>query len=136
MCKTLIVEDSASFRETLRGLLSSRFPYMVFEEAGGGEEALIKLNGFLPDFVFTDIRLPGGNGLELTKKIKTWYSRPIVIILTANDIPEYRQAAKENGANHFFSKDSSSAEEIWAVMESSISHLRLRARAEIPDSCR
>ena len=136
MCKTLIVEDSASFRETLRGLLSSRFPYMVFEEAEGGEEALNKLNGFLPDFVFMDVQLPGENGLELTKKIKAWDSRPIVIILTAHDIPEYRQAAKENGANHFLSKNSSSAEEIWAVVDSSISHLRLRGRAEIPDSCR
>jgi CheY-like chemotaxis protein len=110
---------------------------MVFEEAGGGEEALNKFNGFLPDFVFMDVRLPGENGLELTKKIKTWYSRPIVIILTSYDIPEYRQAAKENGANHFLSKDSSSAEEIWAVVDSSLSHLRLRGRPEILDNgCR
>ncbi len=120
MYKTLIVEDSATFRETLRSLLSSRFPHMDFEEAGDGREALNRLKDFLPDFVFMDIRLPGENGLELTKKIKACYSRPIVIILTAHDIPEYRQAAKESGANYFLTKDSSSTEEIWAVIEASL----------------
>ena len=125
MCKTLIVEDNTGFRDTLKNLLRSRFPHMVFEETAGGEEVLQKVNAFLPNFVFMDIKLPGENGLKLTKKIKCVYPSAIVIILTAHDLPEYRQAAKEIGANHFFSKDSSSAEEIWAVMESSLSNLRL-----------
>jgi DNA-binding NarL/FixJ family response regulator len=135
MCKTLIVEDNAGFRETLRDLLSSRFPDMLFEESEGGKEVMDKISIFSPDFVFVDIKLKGENGLELTKKIKATYSRAIVIILTAHDLPEYRQAAKENGANHFLSKDSSTAGEIWAVMESCLSHLRLRRHPEIPDNC-
>ena len=120
MCKTLIVEDNAGFRATLRDLLSSRFPDMLFEESEGGEEAMERISDFSPDFVFVDIKLKGENGLELTKKIKATHSRAVVIILTAHDLPEYRQAAKENGANHFLSKDSSTAEEIWAVMDSSL----------------
>jgi len=53
-----------------------------------------------------DLRLPGENGLELTKKIKAQYPDIIVVIVTNYDVPEYRKAAFESRADHFISKDS------------------------------
>ena len=53
-----------------------------------------------------DIRLPGENGLELTKKIKMSYPDIIIVILTSYDLPEYRQAARESKADYFVTKDS------------------------------
>jgi DNA-binding NarL/FixJ family response regulator len=53
-----------------------------------------------------DLRLPGENGLELTKKIKAQYPGIIIVILTNYDLPEYREAAYQCGADHFVSKDS------------------------------
>jgi CheY-like chemotaxis protein len=73
MCKILIVEDSETFRKTLRGILYSRFPFFAFDEARDGKEALKKINSFRPDLIFMDIKLPGESGLELTKKIKESY---------------------------------------------------------------
>ena len=70
-----------------------------------------------------DIRLQGENGLELTKKIKARYSEIVVVILTSYDLPEYRQASEVCGASQFFSKDSSSREEILAVVESIVSQM-------------
>jgi CheY-like chemotaxis protein len=124
MCRTLIVEDNDTYRQTLRGLLDSRFTSMAFEEAKDGNEALKKIKDFLPDLVFMDIKLHEESGLELTKKIRGSFPNIIVVILTSYDLPEYREAAKLCGANHFVSKVSSTAEEILALVESILSDLK------------
>jgi DNA-binding NarL/FixJ family response regulator len=54
-----------------------------------------------------DIRLPGENGLELTKKIKRNNPGIITVILTSYDLLEYRQAARESMADYFVPKGSS-----------------------------
>jgi DNA-binding NarL/FixJ family response regulator len=125
MLKTLIVEDNVPFRQSLKEILCERFPAMVAEEAGDGKEALQKVDAFLPHLVFMDIKLPDENGLEVTKKIKDRHSEIIVIILTSYDLPEYRQAADEYGADHFLAKGSSSREEIVVLVESISSKLNL-----------
>lgn len=125
MVKTLIVEDNASFRQSLKEILCKRFPFMVVAEAADGKEALQKVDAFLPDLIFMDIKLPGENGLELTKKIRTYYPKIIIIILTSYDLPEYREAAYQYGANYFVSKSSSTREEILALVESILSDLGL-----------
>lgn len=121
MCKILIVEDSDTFRETLRGILYSRFPFLAFDEARDGKEALKKVNSFHPDLIFMDIKLPGESGLELTKKIKESYSKIIIIILTNYDLPEYREAARRNGADHFIVKGSSTTGEIFDLVQAVVS---------------
>ena len=121
MYKTLIVEDNDNFRQTLRSLLDSRFPSMTFEEARDGSEALEKVSAFDPDLIFMDIKLPGESGLELTKRIRHSNSKVKIIILTSYDLPEYREVAREGGANHFVSKGSSKAEEILALVETILS---------------
>lgn len=118
MLKILIVEDNATFRQTIISLLKFRFPTLVFEEATNGEEALRKVRDFVPDLLFMDISLPGESGLSLLKQIKDAFPETITIILTSYDFPEYRQVAKQNGASHFLSKSSTSAEEIMELVDS------------------
>lgn len=118
MFRTLIVEDSSVFRRTLKEVLCSRFPLMVVDEAADGSEALQRIEKLPPHLIFMDIKLPGENGLELTKKIKEAYSKIVIIILTNYDIPEYRQAAFQYGANHFVTKDSSIRDELLSLVES------------------
>lgn len=121
MYKILIVEDNDHFRQTLRSLLDARFPSIRFEEARDGREALEKVSVFDPDLIFMDIKLPGQSGLELTKRIRHSNAQVKIIILTSYDLPEYRQAAKVGGANHFISKGSSKTEEILALVETILS---------------
>ena len=118
MFKTLLVEDNAPFRQSLKKMLRERFLKMVVEEAEDGEEALEKVESSLPHLVFMDIKLPSANGLEITRKIKERHSTIHVIILTSYDFPEYREAAVQYGADHFLSKESSSREDILALVES------------------
>jgi DNA-binding NarL/FixJ family response regulator len=110
MVTTLIVEDSAPFRQSLKRVLGARFPSMKLEEAGSGEQALKKVRALCPDLIFMDIELPGKNGLEVTKRIKADHPGMTIIILTHYDLPEYREAARQSGADHFLSKDTSTAD--------------------------
>ena len=117
MYKTLIVEDNDNFRQTLRSLLDSRFPSMTIEEAGEGREALEKVHDFDPDIIFMDIKLPGENGLILTRQIRKSNPDVKIIILTSHNLPEYREAARAGGADHFLTKSSSKANEIFALID-------------------
>ncbi len=119
--KTLIVEDSVSFRQLLKETLLSRFPMMEVLEAGDGGEALKRVKAFSPDLVIVDIQLPGGNGLDLTKTLKAENPNLKVIVLTMHDTPEYREAAYQSQANCFISKGSSTKEEILALVKSVLS---------------
>lgn len=106
MARTLIVDDIAVFRETFKLALCNRFPDMVLAEAVDDKEVFEKLNSFRPDLIFMDIRLPGKSGLELTQLIKQKHPEVTVIILTDYDLPEYREAALQGGADDFIPKGS------------------------------
>jgi CheY-like chemotaxis protein len=70
MLRVLLVEDNVTYREVFRDNLCEHFPSVVIEEAATGEEALQKVTETPPHLIFMDIRLPGVNGLQLTRKIK------------------------------------------------------------------
>ena len=118
MFQMLIVDDNAPFRQSLREMLREQFSAMGVEEAEDGENALDKIKTLSPHLVFMDIKLPGLNGLEVTREIKARHPGIRVIILTSYDLPEYREAAENYGADYFLSKGSSSREEIIALVDS------------------
>ena len=115
--KVLIVEDSTLFRQLLKETLHERFPSIEIREAVDGEEALLQVETIRPNLIFMDIRLPGENGLELSRKIRTRYPNIIIIILTGYDLPEYQEFSRRH-ADYFFSKDSSTTENILTLVES------------------
>ena len=118
MLRVLIVEDTQVHREIIRAELRGRFPQLVIEEASTGEEALKKINVFPPQLIFVDIGLPDANGLQLTQKIKADFPNSKIAILTVYDLPEYRQAAIQHGADHFFVKDSVKWDEVVTFIKS------------------
>jgi CheY-like chemotaxis protein len=120
MVSALLVEDNETFRKTLKSLLASRFPSMTLHEAEDGEEALLKVQELAPSLIFMDIKLPGQNGLQVTRKIRDSGCQATIIILTSYDIPEYRESAVESGADHFLAKNSSKAEDILNLVQSSL----------------
>ncbi|SPF46703.1 Response regulator receiver protein (modular protein) [Syntrophobacter sp. SbD1] len=120
MSSVLLVEDNSTFRKSLKEMLALRFPEMVIDEASDGEEALQKLENTDPDLIFMDIRLPGKNGLEVTRIIKKTNPGVEVVILTSYDITEYRVAAFNSGASHFFTKGNSGSDEIADFVRSAL----------------
>ena len=116
--RTLIVEDNAFFRQAFKERLQTLFPVMVIREAATANEALQEAKAFGPELIFMDIRLPDGNGLELTKNIKANDPNVAVIILTNYDLPEYREAAVQFGAKTYLNKNSFSWEELETWVKS------------------
>jgi CheY-like chemotaxis protein len=123
MFKILIVEDNATFRQLLKEILRNRFHPIEVMEASNGAEGLSKIESFGPDLIFMDIQLPGESGLTLTQRIKKERPEIRVIILTSYDLPEYREAAHQYGADFFVSKDSS-AGKFLSLVESIVSDSR------------
>ena len=68
--QVLIVEDSRLFRNTLTSILCSRFSTVTITEAASVADAMKIIETDCPAFIIMDIRLPDGNGLELTATIK------------------------------------------------------------------
>lgn len=118
MFKTMLVEDNSSFRKLLKDRLQDLFASMDIIEAGDGVEAFQKIDSNTPNLIFMDIRLPGENGLELTRKIKADHPNIIIIILTTHDLPEYREAATRNKADYFFAKDEMLTDGIFRLIKS------------------
>ncbi len=118
MLRVLIVEDNLIFREAFKARLHHRFPSMVVKEASNGDEALQEVDETRPDLIFMDVRLPGANGLQLTPKMKKYLPNIHIAILTDYDLPEYRQAAVEYGADCFFVKSSFKWDEVEALVKS------------------
>ncbi len=116
--RILIVDDNGSFRQAFRQSLQESFSTIAIDEAADGDEALQKVEATPPDLIFMDIRLPGENGLELTKKIKSTHPNITILILTSYDIPEYRDAAVQCGADGFFGKATCNSKELEKLIKS------------------
>jgi DNA-binding NarL/FixJ family response regulator len=113
----LIVEDSARFREMLTSLLLSTFPTARISQAEDATTALYEIGVRKPAMIFMDIRLPGKNGLILTKEIKAKHPEIVIVVLSHLDASEYREAAIANGANYFLSKDSAKPAQIQDLVK-------------------
>jgi YesN/AraC family two-component response regulator len=118
MLKVLIVEDNAAYRQSLHHLLVERFPALQISEAADAADALRQALSRCFDLIFMDIRLPNGNGLDLTRIIKTVFADSVICVISSYAMLEYRQAAFRNGADHFMIKGQSTGVEIVELVES------------------
>jgi len=112
----LLVEDHANFRKTLRSILSA-IPVNVLE-AATAKAALQIIEPACPRLIFMDLKLPDGNGFQLTRTIKSRYPDAMVAVLSNHDIEEYREEAFECGADRFLSKKSFTAADIISLVKS------------------
>ena len=112
MLRALIVEDNPRFREIFKMVFCNKFPSLIVEDAGNGEEELQIISGASPDLIFLDILMPGENGLGLAQKIKRDFPNIRIAMLTNYDLPANRRTAAKFGVDRFFIKDSLNWEEI------------------------
>lgn len=133
MFDILIVEDNTTFRKSLNEMLTDRFSGIRVLEASDASEALDVVAREKPDLIFMDVRLPGVNGLDLTRKIKNAYCDITIIMLTNYDLEEYREAAERYGADHFIPKGTSSREDIIRLVET-IRCQRMSSLAQVDQS--
>jgi DNA-binding NarL/FixJ family response regulator len=105
--RVLIADDQALVRAGFRMILDAEADVEVAGEAGGGEQAVAMTATLRPDVVLMDIRMPGIDGIEATRRILAaagdWPVR--VLMLTTFDLNEYVYEALRAGASGFLLKD-------------------------------
>ena len=105
MTTVLIVDDQPLQRMGFRMVLESEPGVSVAGEAENGIEAVRRTAELTPDVVLMDIRMPGMDGIEATRRITDTGGRSRVLVLTTFDLDEYVYAALRAGASGFLLKD-------------------------------
>jgi DNA-binding NarL/FixJ family response regulator len=115
--RVLLADDQALVRGGFRLVLESASDIEVVGEVGDGEEAVRAVCELLPDVVLMDIRMPGVNGIDATRRIAedATLRRTRVLIVTTFEVDEYVFAALRAGASGFVLKDIEPAELLVAV---------------------
>ena len=100
--RILVVDDDPKIRTVVRRGLAYEGYRVV--EAGTGEEGLEKAREHLPDLVVLDIMLPGIDGLEVTRRLRSSGDEVAILMLTARDEVKDRVEGLETGADDYLVK--------------------------------
>ena len=111
----LIADDQELMRAGLRTILESDAGTHVLGEAADGAAAVEAALRVRPDVVLMDIRMPGVDGLEATRRIVQADRGTRVLILTTYDLDEYVYEALRAGASGFLLKDAPSDQLLAAI---------------------
>ncbi|MFJ4683648.1 response regulator [Streptomyces sp. NPDC091377] len=105
MTTVLIADDQPLQRLGYRMLLESQDDMTVLGEAVNGTEAVRMSAELSPDVILMDVRMPGLDGIEATRRVTASGHRTRVLILTTFDMDEYAYAGLRAGASGFLVKD-------------------------------
>ncbi|QQC92175.1 response regulator transcription factor [Streptomyces alfalfae] len=103
--RVLLVDDQPLVRAALAMVITDAPDIEVVGEASSGEEAVRRCAELLPDVVVMDIRMPGMDGVEATRRITSGPSPAHVVVLTTFDDDDYVYGALRAGAAGFLVKD-------------------------------
>ncbi|MEV6342441.1 response regulator transcription factor [Actinoplanes sp. NPDC051851] len=101
----LLADDQHLVRAGFRSLLRRGRDIEVVGEASTGDEAVRTARALNPDVILMDIRMPGLDGIEATRRILRADARPRIIMLTTFETDEYVFAALAAGASGFLTKE-------------------------------
>ena len=113
--RVLIADDQALVRAGFRRLLEGEPGIEVVGEAADGDEAVRRGRELAPDVVLMDIRMPGVDGIDATRRITARNGDTRVLVLTTFDLDEYVFDAIRAGASGFLLKDSPPEQLIAAI---------------------
>jgi DNA-binding NarL/FixJ family response regulator len=115
MTTVLLVDDQALMRVGFRLVLESEPDLEVVGEAADGRVALDQVAALAPDVVLMDVRMPGVDGIEATRRVVAEHPGSRVLVLTTFDVDDLAFAALRAGASGFLLKSARPDELVDAV---------------------
>lgn len=115
--KVLLVDDHKMFRKGLRNLIEEGGEMCVAGEAADGREALDQVRLVSPDVVVMDIHLPGENGIEISRRIRSEFPSVKIIALSSDSDMHLIQNALQAGISGYVIKASAPEELIRSIAE-------------------
>jgi DNA-binding NarL/FixJ family response regulator len=113
--RVVLVDDQSLLRAAFRMIFDETEDIRVVGEAADGDQSLAVVRETRPDVVLMDIRMPGMDGVEATRRIREEYAFAKVLILTTFDLDEYVYDALRAGASGFLLKDTLAEDLLSAV---------------------
>ncbi|MDD4876920.1 MAG: response regulator transcription factor [Dehalococcoidales bacterium] len=113
--RILLVDDHQVVREGLKHMLEQEDDMEIVGQSANGSEAMSQVEKLSPNIILMDIKMPGVNGIELTRQIKQKQPYCSIIMLTLYD--EYLLQAMEAGATGYLLKDAKRTELTQAIRQ-------------------
>jgi len=113
--RVLIVEDHQIVREGLKKIISEAGEMIVTDEVTNGAEALAKIDSQEYDLVLLDLSLPGRNGLDVLKHIRSHKPDLPVLVISVYPEEDYGVRVLKAGASGYLSKGSAASDLITAM---------------------
>jgi DNA-binding NarL/FixJ family response regulator len=115
MIGIVVADDHEVVRAGFAALLDTQPDFTVLGTASDGESAVLACRELKPDVVLMDVRMPGIDGIEATRRLAPDENPPRVLILTTFDLDEYVFDALRAGASGFLLKDATAERLFEAV---------------------
>lgn len=115
MTRVLVVDDDAMVRSGFAAILGAEADLEVVGEAADGAEAVSRARQLVPDVVVMDVRMPGLNGIEATRRVLRANGPPRVLVVTTFEHDSYVLEALEAGAHGFLLKRAGADQLVHAV---------------------
>lgn len=123
--KILVVDDEEQIRRALKSILSAR-KYEVLL-AANGEDAIDLAIDHNPDMIILDMSMPGMDGMEVCRELRSWYSQPILVLSVRSGDAD-KITALDAGADDYLTKPFSAGELLARVR----AQLRRAAQVVMP----
>ena len=114
--QVLIADDHVFYREGVRALLSNSPEITVIGEASHGDEAVAKAIELKPNVILMDLKMPGTNGIDATRRIHESNANIGVLVITMFDDDDSVFAAMRAGARGYLLKDADKEELVRAIV--------------------
>ena len=118
--RLLVVDDHPVVRSGIVGMLSGESDLQVVGQAADGAEAIALTAELAPDVILMDLRMPGLDGVEATRRISARPDAPRVVVLTTYDTDGDILRAVEAGAIGYLLKDSPREDILAAVLSAAV----------------
>lgn len=113
--KILVVDDHPEILEGIRSLLNTFEEFEIIGEACGGQESINTIKENIPDIVLMDLKMPGMDGLKVTRYIRKMYPSIKVLMITQYEDPEHVLEAIKEGAIGYVPKRVLASELVTAI---------------------